>query len=85
MLALPNGNTTFYITAVKPYLTDHIGATEIKAEDAEQDGTENSIEVIPIPAPTTAPAKRPRGRPRKYPLEADLTVFLQEETYDTSR
>jgi hypothetical protein len=90
VLALPRGNTTFRSTVVKPYLeasaspaaeiTTTAAGTSADNTTADEEGGD-TIVVQP-----TQPVKRGRGRPCKYPLDpADITVFLQDDQFQSSR
>ena len=71
VLALPNGNTTFRTTSVKPFYTTSDSIQE-------EDNQDNDTIVVQTPEDNdpVLPAKRPRGRPRKQPAKADLTIYL---------
>ena len=94
-LALPNGNTVFRSTSVKPYFTldpiepnkkhdlhcEHeILAPPHKETPNPEYQDENTVEKTPVENTQEFP-KRGRGRPRKYHSEAyaNLTVFADEE------
>jgi len=84
---LPRGPTDFRSTTVKPYLRMRTGPesepeSDIEEEQPVEQPSENTI----LP-----PVKRGRGRPRKHPLPvtdasiADVSVFIQEATFENSR
>ena len=76
VLALPNGNTTFRITSVKPYYT----TTQITADNDTINSIENNDDTIIV-----QPTKRPRGQLRKHYRSPDLTVFLQDNLQEDSQ
>ena len=83
---LPHGPTDFRSTTVKPYLQAETGPeseSDIEEEQPEEQPEEQSVEN------TLLPAKRRRGRPRKTPVTdtsiADISVLIQEATFENSR
>jgi hypothetical protein len=74
VLALPRGNTTFYLTSIKPFYRRDIKVSSKgpKNNPKYYGEGEGDIGIIP-PAISPIPPKHSRGRPRKNP---NITVFL---------
>ena len=76
MLALPRGNTTFYLTSIKPFYIRDIKASSKGPKDNPkyygEGNSEGNISAIPL---TILPIslKRSRGRPYK---NLNIIVFL---------
>ena len=72
MLAMPNRNTSFQITLVKPFYTTLDTPIEEPQEEHTRPQAPANDDTIVV-----QPLKRPRGRPRKQPPA--LKVFLQDD------
>jgi hypothetical protein len=90
VLALPNGNTTFRSTSVKPYLIPDIQVDGIVLDEGintgpegpENDNTKGAtaLNLKNKEEHPTQPAKQGRGRPRKQPLDTSNTVGIVVDT-----
>jgi hypothetical protein len=72
VLALPRGNTTFYLTSIKLFYIGDIKVSSKGPKDNPKYYSKGNISIIPhIILPI--PLKRGRGKPRKNP---NIIVFL---------